>query len=876
MNSTKKSVKYQQSQLYRSLVTIALLMNGFGFFQLISPALAEGTTAGQSISNTATASYEDPNSPGTTINTTSNTVTVSVAEVAGITVTASGVTDNNGGTVGVNDVLTYTYTLTNVGNDPTRFRIPNQASTTGPGSVSGVLPPDKNGDIAVSGQLQYSTDGGATWTNVTPGGLDSPSVPVNGTVLVRVPVTVQPGAQPNDIITVTLGNTPGNAQNQLLQSDGGDVFTVDNANGDATGEVDGAPVNGSREASATQQITVNSTIKTYSLATLLKTKIAYSTNNTNQINDDLLTYGLSLRVESSDPTGNSITTAPLVGSTININTPPSDRILISDAIPLGTVLAAVPTAPPGWIPVYSTLVAEDPASSSTKANAATWTTIAPSDLTTVKRVGFVNNPDVITSVAPGTTVIGFSIQVRTTGAPNTAGNDSFIVDNIAQVFGKTPGTNAPVYDESGDSNPSNFADNGNWLDGTKNPPTSATNLTPLISDGYINDPTDRTNTGIDPGNNNTGSDGGANTGGGEANSFTITEQSNLAVLNGPQNAPDAVGPTDNNDDFTNKSSLIPAGTAPGSKVDPQSVGFTNTVRNNGLNAGNITIEPTTPANKLDLPDGTKVTITYNGTSAVYTYDQTAGVFNIAANTTPITATNVASNTSINYGVEIDLPNTALSTDTLPDYPGDKEFGYPVPIKSTITANEASASNITIDRVYTGFLKLVKLSRIIQNTGPVVGQGQDDFESTPAYTNPITNTVIDPNPTVNDVLRKPAPGNVIEYQIRYKNISDPQAGSGNVILNADKIVITEDGTAGGNNWAVDNDGNGTIDTSNVTTSAKDSGASTIQFFNGNPPTNLGNDQTGTTATTDVTKYVDTVTGQVAPGIQRTFTFQRKVN
>ncbi len=98
----------------------------------------------------------------------------------------------------------------------------------------------------------------------------------------------------------------------------------------------------------------------------------------------------------------------------------------------------------------------------------------------------------------------------------------------------------------------------------------------------------------------------------------------------------------------------------------------------------------------------------------------------------------------------------------------------------------------------------------------------------------------------------------------------------MILNADKVVITEDGTAGGNNWALDNDNNTQIDTSNIVGSAKDSGASTIQFFNGNPATNSSIDQTGTTLNSDVTKYVNTATGQIAPGVQRTFTFQRKVN
>ena len=104
----------------------------------------------------------------------------------------------------------------------------------------------------------------------------------------------------------------------------------------------------------------------------------------------------------------------------------------------------------------------------------------------------------------------------------------------------------------------------------------------------------------------------------------------------------------------------------------------------------------------------------------------------------------------------------------PDYTGDQEFGYPVYITASIDTNADNTSdsqNITIDRVYTGYLKLVKLSRVLPGTGPAVGTGQDDFESTPA-----TNG-IDPNANVADVPRTPAPGNIIEYQIRYKNISD---------------------------------------------------------------------------------------------------------
>ncbi|MEH2278461.1 MAG: hypothetical protein V7K40_27700 [Nostoc sp.] len=849
MVNRKKSVN-KQRQPYQSLVATALLTGSL--FQFIAPVLADGTAGGQAISNTATATYEDPNAPGTTINATSNTVTVTVAEVAGITVTASGVTDNNGGSVAVSDLLTYTYTLTNVGNDPTKFHIPNQATTTGPGTVSGVLPNDKNGATPASGTLQYSTDGGATWTNVTAGGVDTPSIPVSGTVLVRVPVTVQTGAQSGDVIKVTLGNTPGDAQNQLRSPDGGDVYTVDNPDNAGGGEVAGTPVNGTREASITQQIQVGNSVKTVALATILKTRTAYNPGNASVLNDDVLTYGLSLRVESNDVTNRGLTPAALAGTSINVDGSAVTRILVSDALPASTTLNGIPTAPPGWIVVYA---GEDP--TTTTADQAQWKT-DKTQVTggVVRRVGFINNPSSISTVATGTTVTGFTVQVTTTGITGTTATN---VNNIAQVFGKTAGDPASplLFDDSGDQNPDNI-----------NPTTGAFPTTP--DSGYY--PTTPANT--DTGNNNQG----ANSTTGNVNVYTISTATANSVLNGPNGAPDATGPSGlTNDDFTNKSSFVPPNTAPGSTLDPQSVGFTNTIKNNGTATNDITIVPTAPATATDLPNGTNVTVTYNNQSAVYTYNSTTGAFSLAVGNTPVKVSGVAASASVNYGVEVDLPaGTQLSTDI--------GKGFPVPITAFIdTDNDGvvdvgEINNISIDRVYTGFLQLVKVSRVLQGTGPAVGAGQGDFESTPAYTNPFTTTVIDPNSGVADVPRNPAPGNIIEYQIRYKNISDAQAGTGNVILNANKVVITEDGTVGaaGNNWALDNDNNTQIDTSNIVGSAKDSGASTIQFFNGNPASNSGIDQTGTTVNTDITKYVDTATGQVAPGVQRTFTFQRKVN
>jgi hypothetical protein len=854
MNDSRKkanpNVNQKQSKYYRSFVTAVLLANSL--FQFVAPVLAEGTLAGQSISNTATATYEDPLDPGTKINTTSNTVVVTVAEVAGITVTASGITDSTPATpVSVGDIVNYTYTITNVGNDPTKFRIPNLAKVTGPG---------------VAGTLEVSTDGGTTFTPISGSELITGSIPAGGSVQVRVPVTVQPGAQANDIINVTLGDTPGDAQNQARDPNGGDVYTVDNPDTTPAPEVPGTPVNGVREASVTQKSTVNQSVKTYALATILKTRSDYNNAGTPAIDDDKLTYSLGLRVELNDPTGNGITPAPLAGTLVKgLGT----RILVSDAIPVGTELAVAPTPPPGWQAVYTT------APVGTNANAATWS-LTPPSLNTVTRIGFVNDPSVVTSVSPGQTVNGFNVQVKVksgTAAPLT-------VNNIAQLFGQTSGVppvdantdgvaDNPVYDESGDQNPSNY-------EGRTIPPgstdinTDGIPDTPsTISDGSIDTPAELTATGTDSGNNNSGTGTG-----GEANSFEITTPVPSAVLNGPDRAPDAIGLTNNNDDFTNKSSFVPSDKKPGDTIDPSAVAFTNTVKNSGTDPSSISLLPTAPAALGDLPVDTVVTITNGSESKKYVWNGTTFVFDADGNPTtkgdqsPINATtqyitvpNVAPGATVNYGVEVNLPTgTPLSTDTAK--------GFPVPITAFIDdttpglgAEAPTARNITIDRVYTGFLKLLKESRVLPGTGPAV-QGTDGTFS------------VDP--------KKPAPGNIIEYQISYSNISEAQSGTGNVTLKADKVVIVEDGTLsttatdGKNNWAKDNDVSGQIDTSNIVGTAQDTGASTIQFYSGASGANSAIDQTGTTADTDVSKYVNTVTGSVAPGETRKFVFQRKVN
>jgi hypothetical protein len=854
MNCTKKLVKNKHSNVYRSLVATVLLANGI--FQFVAPVLAVGTAPNQDITNTATATYEDPNAPGTTINAISNTVTVTTVEVAGINISKDGVieapTVAEGGTPGTpivaGDKVYYNFTITNIGNDPTKFHIPDKSkvSITGPGTVE---------------KLQYLD--GTTWTDFT--GSETASVPADGSLKVRVVVIVNAGATTTSPpIEVRLGNTPTNLQDQLRDTANtnlDDVYTVDNADGSVTDEYAGV-LTTAQEASNTQSVAVGGS--TYAFATVLKTRPAdsYDDKGTAKLSDDTLKYNLSLKVESAAPTGSTLIPAALVGTKVKGLT--GNRILVSDAIPKDTELAVVPTGfPANWKPVYTI----DPVTTTT-AIAATWSETAPTDLKTVTRIGFVNDPATVTSVAVGAEVKTFTVQVK---VKSTFTGTTLTVNNIAQLFGQTDGipiidANSDgipdnlVYDESGDNKPSNFNDDGT-------PPTGvdANGIgLPTITDGYV---VDLTSTGTDTDNTNNGTGPG-----GEANTYPLTQVIG-SVLNGPNNTPNAIGSTTvttdpkyQNDDFTNKSSDVPANTKPGDKINPGEVTFTNTVKNTSTKTSDISLIPTPPATPADLPADTKVTISFDGALKVYVWDGTKFVFDLDGDpatkgdqsaiddtTKYITLPPLATNDSYSYQVKVDLPpNTPLSTDTLK--------GYPVPITAFVDdatpgLGTETAKNTTIDQVYTGFLKMVKESKILKGTGPDVRSGDETFSSNP---------------------KKPAPGNIIEYQIRYKNISDAQAGTGNVILNANKVVIVEDGTTGGNNWALDNDVNAKIDTSNIVGTAKDSGASTIQFFSGNPASNSGIDQTGTTVNSDVTKYVNTVTGQVAPQEERTFGFQRKVN
>lgn len=259
----------------------------------MAAGLAAGSTPGTIIRNQATGSFVDTKD-GSLENIESNTVQVTVAEVAGITVTPAGLIEAPTGVSGAGptqgngsfdseDIVYFVYEITNVGNDPTQFFIPGTASSVTNGAQLGqieIIEIDTDGSGPTpSTDLQRSpvpiqNAGNNTGDAIAPGqplvlGLPQGSLPPDGTLKVRIPVKFNAGLNPGDQVTVVLGDANGNdnsanTQNQAYSANGsnGDLYTQDNQDGDGiANETPGNPANGDstnhrQEASARLSATV--------------------------------------------------------------------------------------------------------------------------------------------------------------------------------------------------------------------------------------------------------------------------------------------------------------------------------------------------------------------------------------------------------------------------------------------------------------------------------------------------------------------------------------------------------------------------------------------------------------------------------------------
>ncbi|WP_041763149.1 hypothetical protein [[Leptolyngbya] sp. PCC 7376] len=689
--------------------------------------------------------------------------------------------------------------------------------------------------------------------------------------------------------------------------------TVDNAvDGNAT-----TPVNGEREAADTAAPLVVGTAAPDPLAvtTVLKTAISVNNNSTTTVfTDDIITYGLSLSVAGDVPTNlTGFEAANLVGTPLaSLDGTAQTRILVSDAIPAGTVYSTTavppipaPVAPAGWTIVYTNTPL------TTAPTAATWTTAVPAGVIT--RIGFVLDG----TVNSNTSVTGFEVSVLASGATTDAGdldadgNTAEVrpIYNKAQVLGQTdgdPGNNV-VFDESGDQSPNNFDDSDN--DGDLDPPVDDDGTDSPYGDyDPTRDPEDLGDPLVDPNGNpitslsdpdstvpGTDADSDNNNTGegqdGEPNKVELENPPEPPVagnlLTGPLDQSTAVGPNNVNDDFTN--AAVAEGVVTGGTVDPAVVPIRNSVRNtSGVELENVVLRPISPANANavcascdyvinTLLPGTTVTIFVdqdndgvpddangdgNLTNDTATYNWNGTDFVLASGNT-VEIEDLAIGEELDYRVDVDLPN------------GNAFNGYSIPLVAYVNNDGNDAfnptteliNNVTIDNVYTGFLRLTKQAEILFANGTSSGLFDDSTTPKP----------------------QASPGDQIRYVITYENISAASSGSGNTVLTAQNLVVTENGfgaVAGDgspanpgtdNNWAEDNDGNGEIDTSNNPGGAVAT-RGTIQYFNGGavgtPPTS-GTDIGGLTAAGDVTEYRNTV-GNVSSGESGTFSFIRNVN
>lgn len=950
--------KYSTKKLLRALIGAG--MAGTSLFQLALPVLAQ-TAAGTVISNTATASYEDDNNNNFT--TTSNTVEITIAEVAGITVTPAGIEDENGGSVQTGDTLNFNFLVTNTGNDPTAFYLPGITALVANNQIVGAQPVTTDPVTVVRQTLAGGTpttlnvavpDAGAI-TNAIAGVSDS--FAPGDSLVVQVAVTVL--TNPTDDtapINVTYGDTGDNdntsgTQNQPDDGDGpqaNEVRTVDNADntGPGTpiaGEIDGDPANGEREASAFLETNLSTEITDQAMLTVLKQSTTVSRGATDTPADDLITYRIDARVEADSPNG-SVNAASLVGTNITLNnTANEQRILISDAIPADTeydedFAPLAPTSGGPWIFVYTT----DPLTSTAlEANWVTTPTINATIAPTVTRVGWISESTIPAGTTTEGDANGFEFRVITSGIPAAGGN----VYNLAQGFGGTEGgadvdnDGTPddiVYDESGDDNPNNISDNGSFPNGPDGLPDNSGGFDPEEDDGVADPEGD----GLDNDNDNSGEDEDPDIGGGEDNVVPIIGGSpdpDADILNGPDGEAGAVNRTDD-DDFQNLA--IPFDTRAGASVT-----FTNTVQNNTTNAANtqdlnnVVLLPLAPSvadavnpaddedfgENEDIPDGTTITITFDpeqdgdntaGTNivGVYTYTNAGGWDLDEGNGANANLDDGLDNTvgnaddfinigtlaplggTVDYTVVVTLPGTAdptlLEGEGVPipivAFPNsDEEADFEPPTNPGGNDGPDTVNNITVDRVYVGFLVCLKDARILN------ADGSEAIPFTAATLNTQT-LAINPNPTgvANvDVVNASGvfPGQIIEYRVVCTNTSEENVGTGNTDLNANNVLITEDGTgtvtdAGGNvltpdnDWALDTDTDGTIDTSHVIgqveATTSNSNTPTINYFSGATPAS-SSEQTGTTQATDVTQYT-VEAGTLAPGESVTFTFQREIN
>ncbi|MEH2146380.1 hypothetical protein [Nostoc sp.] len=361
--SNNQRQKDQKGKSYSTVIILLYLFLNSTLIQVL-PALAASPTPGTVIDNQATGSFID-STDNTEKQIESNIVKVTVAEVAGITITSA---NTPGASTG--STTNFDFTVTNVGNDPTQFFIPDAPSAIS-GGTAGTLKivaydPDGSGPAApvdlTSNNITVPSGGRSTGTLLGAiASANNGSIPAGASIVVRVPVTVT--AADGQTVSVTLGNTTGQPSNSntpyILGANGSgsnDLYTVDNAD-NISGESAGAPINGDatnhrQEASAIQTVTVVNTVVTVS-GTVFRDADGSVTINGSDIGTNA--GSTNLTIYAIDTAGKVVdkATVALNGTyslaSVPVNSSVTLRLSNDSTVAIGATAPTTPSLPSNWV-----------------------------------------------------------------------------------------------------------------------------------------------------------------------------------------------------------------------------------------------------------------------------------------------------------------------------------------------------------------------------------------------------------------------------------------------------------------------------------------------------------------------------------------------
>lgn len=601
----------------------------------VSTSNAQLTPGGTVISNQASATYSDGTSSFSTV---SNTVTVTVSNIAGLAITPDAGTRAN--VVLSQTNVDFNFTVTNTGNFTNQVVFKALGASiikTGSATVTtAVIDVNKDGLF----------DAGDTSILSNVADVTSANVLQDGTLFIIVRVTVDAGATTGSTINIQLGDAVGGTpwDNKVLAASAADVRTAT------------AGTNGQEEARGD----VTATVENDALIRLSLTRTAGPV----AIGSDI-TYGWIL-------TNDGARAASAQSLTVDAAT--VTGIFIVAPIPARTVLKSGQTFPAGTI-YTTTAITTAPLS-------ATWSATAPADLNNLTRIGF--NTGSSLAAAASTTNIAMLVTVK-------SGISIVLpVREIGDAFSKNSlATPASITDQSHDAVANAGDGNANFTEGDA--------IGSVDGNGVMLDTT----------LSGTGS-----------------------VLLGPSGFQGAIGPTNTNDDYTNRSVNTGIATvAPGGNTTALgTVVFTNSVQNTGNADDTYTFTAPT------IPTGFTVEVSVNGLGTDY----------VNVTTSPTLA--VPYNTTATILVRVTAPagNVVLTA-------------YPTLVRAT-SLNTPAANNDTIDRLYTGYLQLTKSQTVANATG-------------------------------RGTATEAVPGATVAYVVAYDNTTT-SGGTNNSTITASSIVLTD--------------------------------------------------------------------------------------